>query len=519
MLAPLLVLVTGCGPVHRSVVTVPPEPQAAYHQAVDWSSAGDEAVHALQEYLRIDTSNPPGNETEGARYLAAVLQREGIETEIIEYTEGRGSLIARVRGSGEEPPLCLMSHIDVATAEAEHWPPDKGPFSGVIDEDGVLWGRGALDMKGMGAIEVMTMVWLARLDVPLRRDVILLAVADEEVGNHGARHVIEERWDELGCSHMINEGGFGVPDVLFDGQTIFGISTAEKGVLWLEVVAHGDPGHGSNPVRDQAPEHLVTALRALDERKVEPRYHPAMLELFYQVGMDRKGIERAILTRPDSVRSLLRGMLMGNPTTQALLTNTIHLTGLKGAAEPNVVPSEARAQFDCRSLPGVDPMVILEELQELFDHDPRLSYDVVLAKEGNDSPLDDPLYAIIAHHAVGDRDDAVAGPIVSPGFTDSIFYRDLGVHAYGLIPFECPAEELETMHGHHERVTTANVAEGLRKLFAIVTDFCAEPGGAVPAEPMVAPAWVSPTVEPAQEEHPVPEHAPALDGHEHLEVP
>jgi len=495
VLTPLWFLVLGCGPVHHTVVPDPPEPREAYHQAVDWSSAGDEAVHVLQEYLRIDTSNPPGNETEGAEYLAAVLAREGIAVEIHEYTPGRGSLVARIRGSGDQPPLCLMSHIDVATAEPEHWPAERGPFSGVIDDDGVLWGRGALDMKGMGTIEVMTMVWIARLGIPLRRDVILLAVADEEVGNHGAEYLAEQHWAELGCSHMINEGGFGVPDVFFDGQTVFAISVAEKGVLWVEVVARGEPGHGSTPTRDQAPEHLVTALRRLDERHIKPRFHPAMLELFYRVGMGREGLERTVLTHPSAAKALLKGRMMDNALTQALLTNTIHLTGLKGAREPNVVPSEARAVFDCRVLPGESPDQLLAELQALLGNDPRLSYEVILAKEGNESTLDDPLYAIIARHAVDGSTGAVAGPIVSPGYTDSITFRDLGVRAYGLIPFLVPADELTTMHGHNERVSTANVHDGLRKLFAIVTDFCALPGAALPPRPMTAPVWQSPLVE------------------------
>jgi hypothetical protein len=150
-------------------------------RCIDWTAAGLEAAEVLSGYLRIDTSNPPGNETAGARYLAALLEREEIPSEILEIEPGRGSLVARVPGDGAEPPVGLLSHIDVATASADDWVPGRAPFSGLIDEDGVVWGRGALDMKGMGVLELLTLVWAKRLGIPLRRDLVLLAVADEEV--------------------------------------------------------------------------------------------------------------------------------------------------------------------------------------------------------------------------------------------------------------------------------------------------------------------------------------------------
>ena len=211
---------------------------------VDWPAAGEEAARVLSGYLAIDTRNPPGNESAGARYLAALLAREGIASQLVEHAPGRSSLIARVRGTGAAPPLCLLSHIDVAEANAGEWPADKGPLSGRI-EGGMVWGRGALDMKGMGAIELMTLLWIKRLEVPLRRDLILLAVADEEVENRGMQELVERRWKQLGCSHLVNEGGLGLKGGLFPGQTVFAISVAEKGVLWLKMIARGQGGHGS----------------------------------------------------------------------------------------------------------------------------------------------------------------------------------------------------------------------------------------------------------------------------------
>ena len=491
---PLLVL-AACGAVHKPLATPPPAALEEYHRAVDWSSAGQETAQLLSAYLQVDTINPPGNETRGAEFLAAVLEREGIETEIHEFAPGRGSLVARLPGDGSEPPLCLMSHIDVVTAEAEYWPPDKGPLSGAIDEDGLIWGRGALDMKGMGAIELMSMVWIRRLGLPLKRDVVLLAVADEELGGSGAKLIADEHWDEIGCSHMINEGGFGVRDALFDDQTVFAISIAEKGNVWVRMTAHGEPGHGSTPVPDRAPERLLDAVAKIEAREPVVAFHPALYELFYRIGLQRKGLEKAVMTRPLSVRLLLKGMLLDNPATAAMITDTIQLTGLDGFHAPNVVPAEMTAIYDTRLLPGTTPEQMLAELRRLVGDDPNISFEVIQQKEGNGSPWDDPFYRAIARHTAEGRDDAVAGPIVSVGFTDTIWFRTLGVHGYGMIPFEITSEELNTMHGHRERVSVENVREGLRRLFSAVVDVSCRPGRALPEQPVMAPIWRAPEAE------------------------
>ncbi len=451
----------------------------------------------LSAYLRVDTINPPGLETRGAEFLAEVLRREGIESEIHEFAPGRGSLVARLRGSGEEPPMCLMSHIDVVTAEDEHWPEGKGPLSGAIDDDGMIWGRGALDMKGMGVIELMTLVWAKRLELPLKRDIILLAVADEEIENSGARQMVDEYWDELGCGHMVNEGGFGVRDVFFEGQTVYATSVAEKGVLWVRMTAHGEPGHGSTPREDEAPRRLIEAIAKIEQRKVEAQYHESLYDLMYHIGLTRKGLEKVVMTHPASVRSLVGGKLMANPATRAMITDTVHLTGLDGAEEPNVVPSAVTAVFDCRLQLDTDAEEVLDELRELVDHDPKITFEVVVSKAGNESPWDDPFYAALTSHAVAGNPDAVAGPILSVGFTDSIYFRDKGTRAYGLIPFAISGEELATMHGHCERVSRENVRNGLRILFSAVVDVSAVEGLVVEGvrEAPEELGWLGPLVE------------------------
>jgi acetylornithine deacetylase/succinyl-diaminopimelate desuccinylase-like protein len=420
----------------------------------------------------VDTSNPPGNELLGAKYLAALLSKEGIESEFIEHRPGRASLIARLRGNGTEAPLCLLSHIDVVPANASAWPEGKGPFSGTIDDEGMIWGRGALDMKGMGAIQLMTMLLLKRLGVPLRRDIVLLAVADEEVDNFGAREIAEKHWDKVGCSHLVNEGGLGIRDLFIEGQTLFAISVAEKGLLWVRMVARGEAGHGSTPLPGRAPDRLVRALGKLSSREDDPYITPSLYQMLAEAGHHAGGIEGFVLRRPSLVNLMVMDKLLANPPARAAITNTVSVTGFEGSEGVNVVPSEVAALLDCRLLPGKSPATMLAELRSIID-DPEIELQILQASPATENDWDDPLYRALVRHTLDGRPHAAAGPILSPGFTDSIFFRKRGVKAYGLIPFEVTKEEAATMHGRNERVSVANVRDGLKVLYRAVVDVSA----------------------------------------------
>ncbi len=449
-----------------------PKHAKAYDARVDWKTAGAEAAQLLSAYIQVDTSNPPGNELAGAEFLADVLAKEQIESEIITHLPGRASLVARLDGDDSERPLCMLSHIDVVPADEDAWPEGKGPFSGTIDEDGVLWGRGALDMKGMGAIEVMTMLLLARYDVPLRRDLVLLAVADEEVDNTGAREIAEKHWDKVGCSHMVNEGGFGIKDLFSDGQTVFAISVAEKGFLWLRMIARGEAGHGSTPIPGRAPDRLIRALTKISQREDQPYVHDSLYQLLAETGDHAGGIEGFVMQRPELVNLLVMDRLLDNPPARATITNTISVTGFAGQENVNVVPSEVSAQLDCRVLPGTSPAQMLMDVKALVD-DPKIEFDVLGAAPSTWNDWDDPFYYALVRHSLAGRPHAAAGPVLAPGFTDSMFFRKRGVKAYGLIPFEISKEEAATMHGRHERVSVNNVHDGLRILFNAVVDVAA----------------------------------------------
>jgi acetylornithine deacetylase/succinyl-diaminopimelate desuccinylase-like protein len=353
--------------------------------------------------------------------------------------------------------------------EPAQWPADKAPFAGILDGNGELWGRGALDMKGLGALELNTLRWLKRLGVPLNRDIILLAVPDEEVDSRGMAFLMEKHWDRLKCSHVINEGGMGIRDMLIQGQTVFTISVAEKGVLWLRMTAHGESGHGSVYLPGRAPERLNRAVARILERKPAAVVHASYLELLARVGEQQGGLTSFILRRPLLTETALGAYALRTPMMRGAVSNTVQVTGFSGARQPNVVPSEVSAQLDCRLLPGVTPASMLEELRVLVD-DPQVSFEVLHQAVGTGSTRDDPLFRALATHAVKDRPDAVAAPVMGPLYSDSVPLRTLGVRAYGFTPFEVTQDMLRTMHGKDERVGVKNLHRGLKVLLGAVLE-------------------------------------------------
>ncbi len=447
------------------------------YTAIDFSNGGDEAVAVLQSYLRLDTTNPPGNETLGAEYLKAELGKDGLEAQVLEFAPGRGSLVARLKAQNPNggKPLCLLSHIDVVPAEAKTWPQETGPLSGAL-VDGMVWGRGALDMKGMGVLELQVFRTLARQQVPLHRDVILLAVADEEVGEGGMKLMTELLWEQLDCGHIINEGGLGVRGLFSEGQTAFAISVGEKGILWLRVNAAGEAGHGSTPTDNRAPMRLVAALQKLAAWQAEPQIQPALYEMLRRVGEKNGGFSGFVMQRPALVDVLAIKKLLSKPQTRAAVTNTCQVTGFEGkGSAPNVIPSSASAVMDCRLLPGTTPQALQNELEALVKDVPGITIERLQGFEAAVSETDDPFFDALARHAVAGRTDAVAGPVISPGYTDSILARAKGTRAYGFVPFEVTSEELGTLHGRNERVSVANVHRGFEILYRAVIDVVAVP--------------------------------------------
>src|SRR3954464_1941538 len=319
-------------------------------QAPDWKAVESEALQTLQGYVRINTSNPPGDVTKAAGFLIDVLKREGIDVKRFESGPGRSIVLARLKGNGSGGKAILLeSHMDVVPTDASRWAND--PFGAQI-ADGKMWGRGTIDMKGIGTSYLYAFIMLHRMKVPLTRDVLLMFVPDEEVGGAmGAEWMRKNHYDELDPEYVIDEGGFGSRDMFTAGKLVFGISVAEKKIMWLKLRAEGVAGHGSQPHDKNPNEHLMRALSRLFAEPIAAGTFPVVETMKQRIG----------------------GSLAENKFNNAIQHSTISLTSLRsGVGDPpkvNVIPSVAEATLDCRVLPGTSRDQWLSELRRRLGDD------------------------------------------------------------------------------------------------------------------------------------------------------
>ena len=428
----------------------------------DWGALGDETVELLRRYLQIDTTNPPGNEIAGARFLADVLTREGIESETIEAAPGRASLRARLRGDGSLGALVLHHHIDVVYADPRYWTVD--PFGGVI-RDGYLYGRGAIDMKSTGILHLGAVLALKRARVPLKRDLVFLATADEEAGSEfGAQFIADRRPDWLaGSEYAISEIGL-IQAHAGLRAPLASIVISEKTGLPLTLTARGEPGHGSMPWPDTAPNRLIRALDRLLAAERPPRVLPEVQEFFSRMttvlpAEEAAGYDDLEVSLRDEA---FRRRFYANRQYAAMVRTTFAVTMLRGSAKSNVIPPEATAQIDCRMLAGDDPNEIAEWVRRAVA-DPNVQ--VKIAREPkipNLSPPDTELYKAMADTLRRRAPGAVVAPMILVAFTDNWVFRRSGLHGYGFSPFILEEDELQRIHGNDERISLENVREGVR---------------------------------------------------------
>jgi acetylornithine deacetylase/succinyl-diaminopimelate desuccinylase-like protein len=435
----------------------------------EWAALGDEATALLSRYLRINTTNPPGNELVAARWLQAVLRRDGIEAQVFEPAPGKANLYARLAGDGSARPLILLNHMDVVLASREYWTVD--PFSGLI-KDGYVWGRGALDMKGEAIAQLMTMLILKRAHVPLKRDVIFIATADEEIGaGVGAAWIVEHQADLFrNAEFLLNEGGVTRADGRGEVQ-FYGVGTTEKSPFWLDVTARGTAGHGSRPTPDNPVHRLIRALNRIAEWRTPLTVTPAAERSF----RDLAGVERDSTVRRwlSDIRTALRDSvavraITGDLTYNALLRNTISITGLKGSDKTNVIPPVATAAIDVRLLPGQDPAAFLAELTRVVG-----DTAVTLRPQGpnwpaTESPIETEMYRAITAVAHARHPNALVTTLMLPGFTDSHYFRRLGIASYGLGPFPLSQGDSRGVHGNDERVSVEALRFGVRFYYDVV---------------------------------------------------
>ncbi|MEX2372389.1 MAG: M20/M25/M40 family metallo-hydrolase [Dehalococcoidia bacterium] len=430
-------------------------------EAIDWAAVQAEALEILRAYIRIDTTNPPGKETAAARYLGGLLEAAGIATEYIEIQPEREALVARLPGDGSKRPLMLGNHTDVVPVEPDYW--TKPPFEGVV-EDGRIYGRGAMDMKSCGVMQLITVLLLKRRGVALKRDVVFLAAPDEEAGStFGMAWLCEHRPDVVDVEFALNEGSSGR---VTSGRTVFTVATNEKFGAGLRLTSIGEPGHGSFVHEDNSMVRLARALVRLDEwdRGVtftdDTRAYVARLaEAGVMQGGDEAAVSAAIRER--------RGLL-------AMFMNTLNVTMVNAGVKQNVLPARSEALLDCRLLPGQDPEAWRRAVEGVVD-DPRITVEFIAGRTPVAQPStewDTPLFAAIEASVHAVMEDAVVTPTMTIGATDNRFLRARGVTAYGFIPAIFSTEENRTFHGNDEFITVENLNLGCELTYDIVRRLC-----------------------------------------------
>lgn len=437
-------------------------------EKIDWPAYQDMAVDLMRQYLRVNTSNPPGNEIEAAKFFKAIFDKEGLQSEIFEYKPRRANIIARYKGSGAKRPIILLNHTDVVTADPNAWRVD--PFSAEII-DGSIYGRGALDMKGEGLLQLMTMIILAREKPSLSRDVIFLATADEEVKDEGSLWMIANKSALFkDAEYLLTEGG---DNLLAGDQAKFvGVDVAEKAPFWLQLTATGQPGHGSRPIADSAPNRLIRVMRRIIDYEPPIKLLPAVERFFKDIAPLQPEPMRA---RFANIRESLNDPafakeLAGEREYGFLLRNTISLTMMSGSKQTNVIPNEATCNLDVRLLPGEKPEEFLVELKRVIA-DPTIKIENVNTfKPPNSSATNTELFEVISRITKVHHPEALITTKMLSGYTESQLYRQLGITAYGWTPIYTTVEENEGVHGNNERITVKNVREGTREFYEVVRE-------------------------------------------------
>jgi acetylornithine deacetylase/succinyl-diaminopimelate desuccinylase-like protein len=443
---------------------------ARAQQPIDLHKLQDEAVRREREYLRINTTDPPGNEVETMRWFARIFAQEGIPFDTASSAPGRGNIWARLKG-GNQPALVLLHHMDVVPADQKYWSTD--PFAAatvMAGKDSMIAGRGALDTKTLGVVELEAFLALHRAKVSLDRDVIFMATADEEAGgNFGAGWVVKNHPEAFkGAGLLLNEGGDGTLGE--NGAISFAIEVTQKTPFWVKLMSVGKPGHGSTPPPASAVNRLVRALDRLQTYEFAPRVVPAVRNYLAAIAPSQPEKWKNLFTDPSKLiadRNVLAELQIEQPEIAGLLRNTCSITMLRASNKINVIPPEAEAQLDCRLLPDQDHAAFMRELAGALN-DPAITVDTIIAFTAAVSPTDSPLYRAIVDLIHRDYPEASIAPAVSTGFTDSHWFRDLGIASYGFAPFVIPAGDEGGVHGNNERISIDNIRRGTAMMLDLV---------------------------------------------------
>jgi acetylornithine deacetylase/succinyl-diaminopimelate desuccinylase-like protein len=447
------------GGVAETAVTKAPTPRP-----FDWEKLTQEATAVLSRYIRIDTTNPPGNELGAARMLREKFLADGIPATVWQPAPGRAVLAARLRGAGKHTKaIVLLSHMDVVPANPKLW--QVPPFSGEV-RDGDIWGRGAIDDKGPGVIEMMAMLAIKRAGILLNRDVIFVATGDEEEGgrNGAGWFVAHEKQVFADAGYLLNEGG-GIEQTP-GHHRFYAVSVAEKTPMWIRLTAQGPSGHAAVPPDETAVTHLAAALSKLMAYRPPVHVYDTVRDYFRAVAKLDKGPGEfrdiaAALRKPVYRKEFLR-----NPRYNAMVRDTVTPTVLGASQKINVIAPTAYAEIDCRLLPGTDTREFLDRIRRVIGDD-TIKVDVLLNFPAVSSPPRSILMNAINAVAWHDGHDTVV-PTMIAGFTDSHYFRASGLIAYGFVPMELTAAQEHTVHGVNERIEVKELGKGIRRMVELL---------------------------------------------------
>lgn len=447
----------------------------------DWRAVREATADLLSRYIQVDTSNPPGDELSGAAFVAGFLDGHGIASRTWESAPGRGNVCARLRATRPDGrgAILLLHHLDVVPADPDAW--SFPPFSGAV-QDGFVYGRGAIDDKGHGAIQLMAFALLAGSEGPRARDVVLCGTAAEETRGEdvGVDWMIQHHLDALGPPAAVwNEGGGALRVPALGDRTVAAIAVSEKRGLWIKLVAEGEGGHGSQPIRDSANRRLIRALGRVDRFATPWRVPGPVAETLSRVAgsLDFPWSLLARLARHPVALRLAGPWLEEVPMAAGFVRDTVAITGLDSGFKHNVIPRRAEATLDVRLLPETDPRTFLAALERVID-DPNVHIETPGELPGSTppSPWDDELFRAIEAETKTEFEGALVLPIMMPAGTDSKFFREIGVPAYGFIPAELDRELTAAIHGLDERIPVRALETGVRVTYRTLRRLVAPTG-------------------------------------------
>jgi len=451
-----------------------PRAQAPTSAAGDNNALAKEAQGWLIDLLRMDTTNPPGNEQTAARYIAGVLDKEGIRSEFLDLAAGRSALVARLQSSAVADPsraLLLVAHMDVVGVDKSRWTVD--PFGGVV-KDGYIWGRGSMDDKGMLAANLAAFIALKRSGVHPSRDVIFLATADEEQGGEASiKTLINKYWQKFAAGFALNEGG---EVFLKSGKVQYvAVQASEKVAVNVAVIAKGPSGHASRPTKDNAVVHLATAVSKIGAYSAPVHFTTIVRRYFEQLAAledDDIGKWMRSLDTSDRGEHAARVISEANPLWGSMMRDSIAPTMLSAGLRNNVIPGEARANLNIRLLPGNSIGALLADLTKLVN-DPQIRFEVQpdAGLAAPPSSLESDLYNLLTKVGSREFSGVPVLPFQSTGATDSAQLRLRNVQAYGLEPFPLTDEDFRRMHGDDERLPVASFNKGVDFLSKVVAEF------------------------------------------------